>query len=75
MTLAIFNRYVDNATDVSKTAPWSGQLGQVLGGKARGRRGDIKVPLWKEILRHKSKGGGKHAKVAGRHAAPPRAFF
>lgn len=66
MTLATFNRYVDRATAGSRTAPLSGRLGA--------RHVGAREALIISLLRGKSK-KGKHAKVAGRHARPPRAFF
>ncbi len=65
MTLVTFNRFVDRATAESKTAPLSGRPGARHAGARE---------LTIVSLMHKSK-RGKHAKVAGRHARPPRAFF
>ena len=68
MTLAIFNRYVDRVTAESKTAPLSGRLGA----RHAGARELLIISLMKS---RKKSSKGKHAKVAGRHAKPPRAFF
>lgn len=65
MTLAIFNRYVDRATEENKTNKLSGRLGARHAGARE---------LSILSLMHKGK-RGKHAKVAGRHARPIRAFF
>jgi hypothetical protein len=55
MTLAIFNRYVDSATGVSKTECCSGQLGSLVVGD--------QVLYWKEDLKRKPfKAKGKHRK-------------
>jgi hypothetical protein len=66
MTLATFNRYVDRVTDASKTAPLSGRHGV--------RHAGAREASIVSLLRGKTK-RGKHAKVAGRHARPTRAFF
>jgi hypothetical protein len=68
MTLATFNHYVDRATAGSKTAPLLGRLG----GRHAGARELLIISLMKS---RKKTIKGKHAKVAGRHARPPRAFF
>jgi hypothetical protein len=65
MTLAIFNRYVDRATAGSRTGLSSGKLGS----RHAGTRELFIISLMKKSTR------GKHAKVAGRHARPARAFF
>ena len=67
MTLATFNRYVDNVTDVSKTALSSGRLGA--------RHVGSKELMIVSLLRLNKSKRGKHAKVAGKHARPARAFF
>jgi hypothetical protein len=65
MTLAIFNRYVDRATGVNRTGLSSGKPGS----RHAGTRELLIISLTKKSSR------GKHAKVAGRHARPHRAFF
>lgn len=65
MTLATFNRYVDHVTEESKTEPLSGKPGS----RHAGARELLIISLMRKSKR------GKHAKVAGRHARPPRAFF
>ena len=67
MTLAIFNRYVDNVTAESKTA--------LLFGRHGARHVGSKELMIVSLLRHNKSKRGKHAKVAGRHARPARAFF
>ena len=66
MTLATFNRYVDLVTEESKTRPLSGKHGRTHAG--------ARETAIMSLLRGNRK-RGKHAKVAGRHARPPRAFF
>jgi len=65
MTLAIFNRYVDRATGVNKTGRLSGRRGS--------RHAGAKELSIISLIRKSKR--GKHAKVAGRHARPIRAFF
>lgn len=67
MTLATFNRYVDNATDASRIGLSSGRHGA----RHVGARESMLISL----LRLRKTKRGKHAKVAGRHARPDRAFF
>lgn len=66
MTLATFNRYVDHVTAGSKTEPSLGRLGA--------RHAGARELALMSIVRASNK-RGKHAKVAGRHARPTRAFF
>lgn len=68
MTLAIFNRYVDRATDVNRTGLSSGRHG------AR-HAGPKELTIISLMKSGKKTTKGKHAKVAGRHARPIRAFF
>jgi hypothetical protein len=68
MTLAIFNRYVDRATDASRTGLSSGRLGA----RHAGARELSLVSLLKST---KKTTKGKHRKVAGKHARPIRSFF
>lgn len=68
MTLAIFNRYVDLVTAESKTATSSGRHG-------RTHAGAKEKALISLLKARKNPNRGKHAKVAGRHAKPARAFF
>ena len=63
MTLAIFNRFVDNATGVSKTESWSEQHGSLVVGD--------QVLYWKEDIKRKPfKAKGKHRQIKAR-----RVFF
>ena len=68
MTLATFNHYVDRATAGSKTAPSSGRHG------AR-HAGARELSIISMLKSAKKSSRGKHAKLAGRHARPARAFF
>ena len=68
MTLAIFNRYVDRATEENRTAKLSGRHGA----RHAGVRELAVLSLIHSAGRKKK---GKHAKVAGRHARPARSFF
>jgi hypothetical protein len=68
MTLAIFNRYVDRATEENKTGRLSGRHGARHAGVR-----ELAVLSLIHSLRTGKK--GKHAKVAGRHARPARSFF
>jgi hypothetical protein len=68
MTLATYNHYVDRATAESKTGLLSGRHGA----RHAGARELSIISLMKS---RKKSSKGKHAKVAGKHAKPPRAFF
>lgn len=68
MTLATFNLCVDNATAVNKTASSSDRHG------AR-HAGARELTILSLIQSARKTKRGKHGKVAGRHAKPPRAFF
>ena len=68
MTLATFNHYVDRATEENRTGRLSGRHGA----RHAGARELVIVSLIQSARKTKR---GKHAKVAGRHARPARAFF
>jgi hypothetical protein len=58
MTLATYNRYVDNATDANKIERWSEQPGVLLVGD--------QVLYWSEDLKRKPfKAKGRHRKIEG----------
>jgi hypothetical protein len=67
MTLATYNHYVDSATGVSKTGLSYGRLGA--------RHAGAKESKLISLLKLGRTKRGKHGRVAGRHAMPPRAFF
>lgn len=68
MILVTYNQCVDLATGVSRTGLLSGRLGA--------RHVGAKEATLISLLRAaKTSKRGKHAKVAGRHARPARAFF
>jgi hypothetical protein len=68
MTLATFNQCVDSATGVNKTG---------LSFARHGARhaGPRELSIISLIKSRKKSSKGKHAKLAGRHARPARAFF
>ena len=61
MTLATYNRYVDNATGANKIERWSEQHGVLVVGD--------QVLYWKEDIKRKP------FKAKGRHRKEGRAFF
>ena len=67
MTLATYTRCVDNVTGVNKTV--------LLYGRHGARHVGAKESALISLLRAGRTKRGKHGKVAGRHAKPPRAFF
>ena len=69
MTLAICNLCAAHVTGVSKTGSLLGQPG----GRHAGNVETLPQALWRQALKGRKK--GRHAKIAGRHAKPPRAFF
>ena len=70
MTLATFNQCVDSATVGNKTGP----LQERPGSRHAGGRDTLSAHIRHIKSRLKGK-APKHLKVAGRHAAPRRAFF
>ena len=68
MTLATYNQCVDRVMGVNRTGLSLGRLGA----RHAGAKESNIISLIKFANKTKR---GKHAKVAGRHARPTRAFF